>query len=213
MRRLLGSRRRVVLIAGVALLLLDLGRSVYARVGHAAPTELWQPAPEVYADLAWPPGGDVPASAPPGRRLYVRWCAVCHGPDGRGNGPAAPSLIPRRRDFTRGLFKYKSTPAAEPPTDDDLARVVANGLSASSMPYFRDVLSADEIRAVVGYLKTLSSMFAGAAPQPIPVPLRVPPDATSVARGRALYADLGCDGCHGANGRQREKQSACLRSP
>ncbi|PYM81561.1 MAG: cytochrome C, partial [Candidatus Rokuibacteriota bacterium] len=98
--------------------MLDIGRSVYARLGHARPTELWQPAREVYADLAWPPGSDVPASAPPGRRLYVRWCATCHGPDGRGNGPAAPSLIPRPRDFTRGLFKYKSTPADQPPTDD-----------------------------------------------------------------------------------------------
>jgi mono/diheme cytochrome c family protein len=201
----LGPRGRVVLIVGAALLLLDLGRSVYARMGHAAPTELWQPAPEVYADLAWPPGSDVPASAPPGRRLYVRWCAVCHGPDGQGNGPAAPSLIPRPRDLARGLFKYKSTPAAEPPTDDDLARVVANGLQASAMPYFRDVLSVEEIGEIVRYVKTLSPVFAGAAPQPIRIPPQVSPDARSVARGRELYADLGCDRCHGADGRRREK--------
>src|SRR5216117_1470828 len=35
---------------------------------------------------------------------------------------------------------------------------------------------------------------------------RVPADAVSLARGRALYADLGCDSCHGADGRRREKQ-------
>jgi mono/diheme cytochrome c family protein len=135
-------------------------------------------------------------------RLYVRWCATCHGPDGRGNGPAAPSLIPRPRDFTRGLFKYKSTPAGEPPTDDDLARVVANGLRASAMPYFRDLLTADEIREIVRYVKTLSPVFANAVPKPVPIPPRVPPDAARLARGRALYADLGCDRCHGADGRR-----------
>jgi hypothetical protein len=68
---MLGSRWRVVMIAVALLLMLDVGRSVYARLGHARPTELWQPAPEVYADLAWPPGSDVPASAAwhPGGRL------------------------------------------------------------------------------------------------------------------------------------------------
>ena len=90
---MIGTRRRVILIAIAILVILDIGRSVFARLGHARPTELWQPSAEVYADLAWPPGSDVPASAPPGRRLYVRWCATCHGPDGRGNGPAAPELV------------------------------------------------------------------------------------------------------------------------
>ena len=208
-----GSRRRVILIAVAVLLVLDIGRSVHARLGHARPIELWQPAPEVYADLAWPPGSDVPASAPPGQRLYVRWCATCHGPDGRGNGPAAPSLIPRPRDFTLGLFKYKSTPPDQPPTDDDLARVVADGLAASAMPYFRDLLTAEEIRAVVGHVKTLSPAFAGAAPQPVRIPPRVPPDAASLVRGRALFADLGCDSCHGADGRRRETQRDAKQYP
>jgi hypothetical protein len=45
-------------------------------------------------------------------------------------------MIPRPRDFTLGFFKYKSTPPGEPPTDDDLERVVAEGLQASAMPYF-----------------------------------------------------------------------------
>jgi mono/diheme cytochrome c family protein len=164
---MLASRRRVVLIAVAVLLMLDIGRSVYARMGHARPVEPWQPAPEEYANLVWPPGRDVPASAPAARRLYARWCATCHGPEGRGNGPAAPSLIPRPRDFTKGLFKYKSTPADQPPTDDDLIRVVADGLQASAMPYFRDLLTADEIRDIVGYIKTLSPVFAGQAPRPL----------------------------------------------
>ncbi|MFL5496655.1 MAG: c-type cytochrome, partial [Gemmatimonadales bacterium] len=90
--RLLATRPRVVIATLAALVLLDLGRSIFARVGYAHPLSIWQPDPKVYADLTWPPGADVPAGTPHGPRIYARRCAVCHGPDGRGNGPAAPSL-------------------------------------------------------------------------------------------------------------------------
>ena len=116
---LLKPRRRVVLVTTGLLLLLDLGRSVYARVGYAQPSEVWQPDPAVSADLTWPPGADLPADAPTGQRVFAQRCAVCHGPDGRGNGPAAPSQIPRPRDFTQGQFKYQSTPVGQPPNDAD----------------------------------------------------------------------------------------------
>jgi mono/diheme cytochrome c family protein len=31
-------------------------------------------------------------SAASGKEMFDRYCAVCHGPDGKGNGPAAPAL-------------------------------------------------------------------------------------------------------------------------
>jgi len=35
-----------------------------------------------------------------GRKLYLfHGCAVCHGSDGRGNGPMSRNLNPRPRDF------------------------------------------------------------------------------------------------------------------
>jgi mono/diheme cytochrome c family protein len=205
--RVLGGRVRVVLVTVGLLLALDVGRSLWARVGYARPVEVWQPEARVYADLTWPPGADLPVDAPIGRRVFAQRCAVCHGPDGRGNGPAAPSLIPRPVDFGRGQFKYKSTPGNQPPTDEDLVRVVSDGLQASAMPYFRDLLTPVEIRALVAYIKGLSSVFAGAASAAIPVPSRVPPDAPSLARGRDLYAAVGCESCHGPDGRRREWQT------
>ena len=135
-------------------------------------------------------------------RVYAQRCAVCHGPDGRGNGPAAPSLIPRPRDFTLGLFKYKSTPAGQPPTDDDLRQVIANGLPASAMPYFHDLLSDSEIDAVVAQIKQFSKAFSGVSPQAIVVPPRPAPTAASTERGRALYISRDCAGCHGPDGRK-----------
>jgi mono/diheme cytochrome c family protein len=105
-------------------------------------------------DLAWPPGSDLPDDAATGPRIFAERCAVCHGPDGRGNGPAAPSLIPRPRDFTLGQFKYKSTPAGQPPSDADLLNVVGNGLQASAMPYWHDILTATKCRPWSTYIKS-----------------------------------------------------------
>ncbi len=201
LKTLLSSRRRLVFLALVLLLLLDLGRSLYARVGYAQPVEVWQPDLRKYADLTWPPGSDLPSNAPTGQRIYAQHCQVCHGPDGRGNGPAAPSLIPRPRNFALGQFKYKTTPSDQPPTDEDLIAVVRDGLDASAMPYWGDLLTGSEIRQVVTYIKTFSPVFNGPSPQSIPIPPRVTPDAGSIARGKELYAAQGCVNCHGPEAR------------
>ena len=42
-----------------------------------------------------------------GAKLYLRHgCAICHGTDGRGNGPMAMNLNPKPRDF-RDYGNYK----------------------------------------------------------------------------------------------------------
>ena len=98
---------RLVAVAGAG------HRAVGSRASRLSGRCLvWRPDPQTYADMTWPPATNVPAGATPAHRLYVENCAFCHGPDGRGNGASAPSMIPRPRDFTEGLFKYKSTPRA-----------------------------------------------------------------------------------------------------
>jgi mono/diheme cytochrome c family protein len=194
------SRRRAVFLTVIVVLALDMGRSYYARVGYAHPSEIWQPDRAIFADLTWPPGADVRPDQAVGRLVFAKRCAICHGPDGRGNGPAAASMIPRPRDFTQGLFKYKSTIRTEPPTDDDLRRVVEQGLQASAMPSFRDLLSDAEIGAVVDEVKRLAGISAPSSR--VAVVPRIPPDDASIGRGRALYVRLECGGCHGPDGRK-----------
>lgn len=198
---LLGSRRRVLVVTLAVLVVLDLGRSIYAHVGYSHPLELWQPDARLYADIAWPPGADQPPGASRGAILYARHCAVCHGPDGRGNGPAAPSLIPRPRDFTSGQFKYKSTPAAEPPSGPDLIGVVSHGLNASAMPYFNDLLPDADLREVVEYIKGFSPVFDSKVAHSLAIPPRIAATADSMARGKALFNSRGCQACHSENGR------------
>ena len=201
---ILTSRRHALLVVVLLLLALDLGRSLYARVGYSQPTEAWQPDPKLYADIVWPPGSELPENTPLGTKVYAQHCAVCHGPDGRGNGPAAATLIPRPRDFTLADFRYRSTAAGSLPSDSDLTFTVNNGLSASAMPAFKDILSEAEIQAVVVRVKGFSDAFADSAARALPIPPRSPPNAESLARGKGLYQSLNCAACHGEDGRKRQ---------
>jgi mono/diheme cytochrome c family protein len=192
----LRSRLAVVLVFGVLLLALDVGRSIWARVGLAHPGAEYRPDPATYADLAWPPGADLHGEAPLRERVFALHCAVCHGPNGRGNGPAAPSMFPRPRDFSSGRFKYKSTTAGEPPTDQDLLRTIRDGLQGSAMPYFAGLLSPEELNAVVEQVKSFSSAFSRPG-RSLDIPAAIPGSPESVARGKSLYASQGCAACHG----------------
>ena len=87
--------------------------------------------------------------------LYREHCAQCHGVTGNGAGPTSAVLNPYPRDFRLGQFKFKSTPLRVPPTDDDLKRILVEGIPGTAMPSFR-VLPDDELDALVDYVKYLT---------------------------------------------------------
>ncbi len=39
-----------------------------------------------------------------GKDLYTKDCAACHGPTGKGDGPAAAALNPKPADFTNKAY-------------------------------------------------------------------------------------------------------------
>ncbi len=87
--------------------------------------------------------------------LYREHCAHCHGVTGDGQGPTAPFLNPYPRDYRRGLYKFKSTPSTLPPTNEDLHKILIEGVSGTAMPSFR-LLAEDEREALVQYVRYLS---------------------------------------------------------
>ncbi|MEX0612512.1 MAG: c-type cytochrome [Pirellulales bacterium] len=87
--------------------------------------------------------------------LYRRHCAHCHGISGDGLGPTAAILNPYPRDYRSGVFKFKSTYTAGQPTDDDLRRILHDGIPSTAMPSFA-LLPPDEIAALIEYVKYLS---------------------------------------------------------
>ena len=137
------------------------------------------------------------AAAPDGAALYGKYCLACHGAAGDGAGPAAAWLAPRPRDFTRGDAKWRTTPLDAAPAPGDLAHTVRYGAPGTSMPGFDGILTADELDAVVAVVEGFRTAPAGKRATAIAAP--VPPAATAetAARGKALFATLGCAVCHG----------------
>lgn len=136
-----------------------------------------------------------------GKQVYEKRCAFCHGFDGKGDGAGAQFLDPRPRDFTRGLYKIRSTPSGTLPTDEDLFRIITEGMPGTSMPGWEKLPEAER-RAVVQYVKGFSDRFKGeGSGKPIDIGKEVASSKESLEKGRQLYKDLECFSCHGQEGR------------
>ncbi len=136
-----------------------------------------------------------------GRAVYVKWCAGCHGDQGRGDGPAARHLLPRPRDFTRAVYQIRTTANGELPREADLRRVVDEGMPGTSMPGWSAVLSGADREAVVRYVRSFSPAFAGAEPAALDFGGDPGGGQAAIDSGRALYRAIECWKCHGDAGR------------
>lgn len=140
-----------------------------------------------------------------GQQVYARACEPCHGVNGDGNGIAARELAPKPRDFTAGVYKFRTTRSGSIPTTDDLRRTVAAGIPGTSMPAWKGLLSEADRDAVIAYLETLSPVFAeGLYPDDVIVDraVAVPPTTDAmIATGAAEYVSMQCAKCHGPDGR------------
>lgn len=105
--------------------------------------------PAEYAGKTDPFAGDADAEAA-GMAIYEAKCESCHGPSGKGDGPAGQALDPPAGDLTEVVGSVG---------DDYLYYRIAEGGAMdpynSSMPPHKNVLSEDEIWQVVTYIKTL----------------------------------------------------------
>jgi cytochrome c oxidase cbb3-type subunit 2 len=148
-----------------------------------------------------------------GGEVYATHCAICHGRDGRGDGEAAARFTIAPRDFTVAQYRFRSTASGKLPTDDDLRRSIVRGMGGTAMVR-QDHLSADEVDAVMTFIKALSPRFAAEpVPRPLKLPERTPKTDTSLTRGRRIYDDAGCDNCHGEDGRGTGKSASDLSLP
>lgn len=147
-----------------------------------------------------------------GKAVYEKWCLECHGETGEGNGAGAKFMLPPPRDFTKGVYKIRSTASGELPTDDDLLRVVAEGMPGSAMPEWKTKLSDGERRDVVAFIKKFSSFFGqGQPPKPLDFGKAPSASAQGLVEGRKTFEKLECFKCHGMQGRGEGKSSPTLK--
>lgn len=133
-----------------------------------------------------------------GAPLFLEHCAICHGSEGDGKGPLASGFSPAPRDFITGNFKFRSTDVGEPASKEDLLATISNGITGSygqSMPAFA-FLSQREQRSLVEVIRYLSGIEEFGTP--VSAPRR--PERAELAKGKTLYQELNCAGCHGEAG-------------
>ena len=148
-----------------------------------------------------------------GKEVYTRRCVGCHAVTGNGNGPSAGFLNPLPRDFTRGIFKFRSTPGKDSlPTDADLFVTITHGLWGTAMPTWQDI-SERERFAVIQYIKTFSDRWQKeTVGQSIAVLPEPPVTETSIENGKTLFhGKATCFICHGPEGRGDGPLAATLK--
>jgi mono/diheme cytochrome c family protein len=79
-----------------------------------------------------------------GRRVYNIYCLSCH-PAYSSHGDKGPGL--------KNLYKKPYLPSGLTPTDEHVEQSIVRG--RNMMPRFGDVLSPDELQALMVYLHTL----------------------------------------------------------
>ena len=145
-------RGHIPMAGAIAAALLILAGSVVAHgPGHNPVRAEYveeKGIPGKYRDLQNPRMGES-AALERGREIYGQMCVVCHGSTGAGDGPAARGLDPAPVSLGGGMMNMPGV------TDGYLYWTLAEGgnPTGSAMPAFGEVLSEEDIWAVVTFLR------------------------------------------------------------
>src|SRR2546425_4773185 len=173
------------------------GRGEVRAVGGLG---VWAVSPTALFQPAYPPDRLSAQDTTAGKRVYVKWCAGCHGDAGAGDGPAASHMLPRPRDFTGAIYKIRTTASGQLPTDQDVLRSIDEGLPGTAMPAWKERLSERERRDVLAYLKTFSAFFQDTSQHIVPLTFSKDPGGATSAEAlrvrRPLHDSIGRWQCH-----------------
>ncbi len=127
-------------------------------------------------------------SAYEGRLLFMSYCFLCHGVDGKGRGPLAMAMEVEPADLT-STVRSRSDVVLKGIISGEGRQLVSgrdrHNLISDAMPEWKDVLSDREIESLIAYLRFVSASK---------YPLMGDPE-----KGRDLYARY-CRACHGDDG-------------
>jgi len=130
-----------------------------------------------------------------GRELFLQSCAICHGPDGRGETYIGRNMYPPAMDM--------NSPHVQHWSDAELFWIIQNGVRLTGMPSWESSVSEANTWKLVRFIHNLPRGNA-APPAPAAPPearqAMQPADAASVKYGKTLYRQEGCFTCHRLNG-------------
>ncbi len=144
-----------------------------------------EPDPALLAQVGSLPDGATLQSA---IKIFSAQCVSCHGADGLGT-KIAPAV---------------NAPLVREKTTDDLTRTITLGRAGTLMAGWNNVLTPEEIAAMVTLVQRWDEVPAGAIPAPnVPIPTT----AESIAQGGSLFA-ANCSRCHGPEGQGSQRAPA-----
>ena len=94
-----------------------------------------------------------PQNQSEGKKLYLTYCASCHGDNGKGDGPAAQSLPVKPVNHTAGSVMNQLT-------DKFLMEIISKGGSAVGkspmMPAWGGQFKENQLRDIVAYVRSIA---------------------------------------------------------
>jgi len=118
-----------------------------------APAAAPAPAPTPAAAAA-APAGNLRGDAAAGALLYATYCASCHGPNGKGDGPAAAALNPRPANHADHVYIGALS-------DAHLYQVISKGGASAGksalMAPWGGVVNDEGIRDLIAFIRKLSN--------------------------------------------------------
>jgi len=99
-----------------------------------------------------------PPAAYEGRRLYVSYCLLCHGVDGKGDGPLARAMKIDTADLTTTVRSRSDTILTKIITGDGRQTITGrdrHNLLSEAMPEWNTVFDESQVKALIAYLRFL----------------------------------------------------------
>ena len=145
-----------------------------------------------------PPPYDEESARTTGRQVYEETgCARCHGEEGRGDGPSAPTLVDDWGDHIKVADLTKPWTFRGGGTREDIFRSMSTGFYGTPMPGFHNNLGAtpeesqEKMWAIVDYMLSLAGGPQEEGDNPYVNLLRSVPfdDAIDLEAGAEMFAD------------------------
>lgn len=123
-----------------------------------------------------------------GRRLFVSYCQLCHGADGRGGGPLAEDMKISPADLTTTVRSRSDTILKKIITGEGRQTITGrdrHNILSDTMPSWKGVFTNAQVDALIAYLRFLGNSKHSMMGDPV--------------KGMGLYKQY-CQVCHGEEG-------------
>lgn len=139
MRAIKNKRTILILTLGVVITVATTGFKLVESSEWVAPAE---------ADKVINPLKGIADATKSGKKLYVKYCTICHGAKGKGDGVAGAALTPKPADFSKDKFHNQ--------TDGAIHWKLTEG--RSPMASYKTILNEEQRWQLVNYMRTFKKV-------------------------------------------------------